>query len=78
MRLCRFDNDRLGVVDGDVVRDVTAALDVIPAYRYPLPEHDLLVANLGSDRRPREGTAVDRARASAGEGEASLSSREPR
>ncbi len=47
MRLCRFDNDRLGVVDGDVVREVTAALDVIPAYRYPLPEHDLLVANLG-------------------------------
>lgn len=47
MRLCRFDNDRLGVVDGDVVRDVTAALEVIPAYRYPLPEHDLLVANLG-------------------------------
>jgi 2-keto-4-pentenoate hydratase/2-oxohepta-3-ene-1,7-dioic acid hydratase in catechol pathway len=47
VRLCRFDQDRLGVVDGDVVRDITAALDVIPAYRYPLPEHDLLIANLG-------------------------------
>ena len=47
MRLCRFDNVRLGVVDRDVIRDVSAALDVIPAYRYPLPEYDLLVANLG-------------------------------
>ncbi len=28
------------------MRDITAALDVIPAYRYPLPEHDLLIANL--------------------------------
>ena len=65
MRLCRFDNDRLGVVDGDVVRDITAALDVIPAYRYPLPEHDLLVANLGTIVGPREGTAVERARPSA-------------
>ena len=47
MRLCRFDNERLGLVDGDAVRDVTAALDVIPACRYPLPEYDLLMANLG-------------------------------
>jgi 2-keto-4-pentenoate hydratase/2-oxohepta-3-ene-1,7-dioic acid hydratase in catechol pathway len=47
VRVCRFDQDRLGVVDGDVVRDITPALDVIPAYRYPLPEHDLLIANLG-------------------------------
>jgi 2-keto-4-pentenoate hydratase/2-oxohepta-3-ene-1,7-dioic acid hydratase in catechol pathway len=46
MKLCRFDEDRLGVVDGDVVRDVTAALDVLPEYRYPLPAHDVLIANL--------------------------------
>jgi 2-keto-4-pentenoate hydratase/2-oxohepta-3-ene-1,7-dioic acid hydratase in catechol pathway len=46
MKLCRFNQDRLGVVDGDVVRDVTAALDVLPAYRYPLPGHDVLIANL--------------------------------
>ena len=31
MRLCRFDANRLGVVDGGHVRDVTAALDVLPA-----------------------------------------------
>jgi 2-keto-4-pentenoate hydratase/2-oxohepta-3-ene-1,7-dioic acid hydratase in catechol pathway len=46
MRLCRFDRDRLGLVDGDVVRDVTAALDVLPQVKYPLPRHDLLVAHL--------------------------------
>jgi len=46
MRLCRFDPDRLGLVEGDVVRDVTAALDVLPPVTYPLPRHDLLVAHL--------------------------------
>jgi 2-keto-4-pentenoate hydratase/2-oxohepta-3-ene-1,7-dioic acid hydratase in catechol pathway len=34
------------VVDDGCVRDVTAALDVLPAYRYPLPSFDPLIANL--------------------------------
>jgi len=42
--LCRFDNDRLGLVDGDTVRDVTAALDTLPRYGYPLPRFDPLIA----------------------------------
>ena len=46
MRLCRFNDDRLGVVQGSLVRDVTAALDVLPACRYPLPTHDVLIAHL--------------------------------
>ena len=46
MRLCRFDEGRLGLVDGDVVRDVTAALDVLPSCRYPFPRHDVLIAHL--------------------------------
>ena len=46
MRLCRFDRDRLGLVDGDAVRDVTAALDALPCVTYPLPRHDLLIAHL--------------------------------
>jgi 2-keto-4-pentenoate hydratase/2-oxohepta-3-ene-1,7-dioic acid hydratase in catechol pathway len=46
MRLCRFNEDRFGVVEGETVRDVTAALEVLPAYRYPLPKHDVLIANL--------------------------------
>ena len=46
MKLCRFDDGRLGAVDDDHVRDVTAALDALPAYRYPLPPFDPLIANL--------------------------------
>ena len=46
MLLCRFDENRLGIVDGANVLDVTAALDVLPACRYPLPSYDLLFANL--------------------------------
>ncbi|HEY5616943.1 MAG TPA: fumarylacetoacetate hydrolase family protein [Vicinamibacterales bacterium] len=50
MRLCRFNESRLGVVEGAGIRDVTLALDVLPSYRYPLPGHDVLVANLDKVR----------------------------
>jgi 2-keto-4-pentenoate hydratase/2-oxohepta-3-ene-1,7-dioic acid hydratase in catechol pathway len=33
-----------------MVRDVSAALDVLPAYRYPLPTHDVAIANLDALR----------------------------
>jgi 2,4-didehydro-3-deoxy-L-rhamnonate hydrolase len=46
MQLCRFANDRLGLVEGYQVKDVTAALNALPAVRYPLPACDLLIANL--------------------------------
>jgi len=46
MRLCRFGEGRLGVVEGAAVRDVTEALEVLPNYRYPLPPFDPLIANL--------------------------------
>jgi 2-keto-4-pentenoate hydratase/2-oxohepta-3-ene-1,7-dioic acid hydratase in catechol pathway len=48
MRLCRFGDGRLGVVQGASVRDVTNALDALPSYRYPLPPHDVLIANLAA------------------------------
>jgi 2-keto-4-pentenoate hydratase/2-oxohepta-3-ene-1,7-dioic acid hydratase in catechol pathway len=46
MRLCRFDDNRLGVVEGPIVRDVTAALDAVPTRGYPYPMHDVLVEHL--------------------------------
>jgi 2-keto-4-pentenoate hydratase/2-oxohepta-3-ene-1,7-dioic acid hydratase in catechol pathway len=46
MRFCRFDERRFGLVDGTTVKDVTAALDALPSYTYPLPEHDVFIANL--------------------------------
>jgi 2-keto-4-pentenoate hydratase/2-oxohepta-3-ene-1,7-dioic acid hydratase in catechol pathway len=58
MKLCRFDDDRLGLVQGESVRDVTAALTVLPGVRWPLPQHDPLVACLGSLRPAIEAEAV--------------------
>lgn len=58
MKLCRFGEGRLGLIEGTVVRDVTEALEILPAYRYPLPRHDVFIANLDK--------IIERARQSAG------------
>lgn len=50
MKLCRFNDGRLGIVEGDVVRDVTEALAALPAHRYPFPAFDAMVAALGDVR----------------------------
>lgn len=52
MRLCRFDNDRLGLVRGERIIDVSAALHSVPVVYWPLPPGDLLVANLTRLRGP--------------------------
>src|ERR1051326_1948282 len=46
VQLCRFNDNRIGIVEGSGVCDVTEALDVLPAYHYPLPSFDVLIANL--------------------------------
>ena len=47
MKLCRFGKNQLGLVEDTGVRDVTEVLDSLPCcYRYPLPRHDILIANL--------------------------------
>src|SRR5215471_3453534 len=61
MRLCRFAPDRLGLVCGDEVLDVTAALEALPAHRYPLPRHDPLIAHL-ADLREGIRAAAERAK----------------
>lgn len=50
MKLCRFGNNQLGLVEGTTIRDVSAALEVLPSHRYPLPSHDPLVADLDKVR----------------------------
>src|SRR5437588_11195183 len=46
MRICRFDNDRLGVIRGDMVHDVSAAQDEIrKAARYDM-RGDAVIAAL--------------------------------
>ena len=46
MKLCRFDDDRLGLVQGGEVLDVSQALAEIPMQRWPLAQGDPLIANL--------------------------------
>ena len=45
MKICRFDDDRLGIVEDDEVLDVTGALDAIPEQRWPLAQGDPLILN---------------------------------
>ncbi|MEC7488534.1 MAG: fumarylacetoacetate hydrolase family protein [Pseudomonadota bacterium] len=46
MKICRYNDDRLGIVDGGEVVDVTKALEVIPVTGWPAPMGDALIANL--------------------------------
>jgi 2-keto-4-pentenoate hydratase/2-oxohepta-3-ene-1,7-dioic acid hydratase in catechol pathway len=45
MKICRFDKDRLGLLQGDEVLDVTGALEAIPAQRWPIAQGDPLILN---------------------------------
>jgi 2-keto-4-pentenoate hydratase/2-oxohepta-3-ene-1,7-dioic acid hydratase in catechol pathway len=57
MRLARFNDNRVGLVIEGRIHDVTAALDVLPQWRYPLPKFDPLIANLASLRPALEAEA---------------------
>jgi 2-keto-4-pentenoate hydratase/2-oxohepta-3-ene-1,7-dioic acid hydratase in catechol pathway len=47
MKICWFNNNQLGLVEGDSVLDVSAALKVLPAPAYPATvKGDPLIANL--------------------------------
>ncbi|PUE22957.1 2-hydroxyhepta-2,4-diene-1,7-dioate isomerase [Limnohabitans sp. MMS-10A-160] len=46
MQLCRFNHNRLGLIEGERVLDVSAALDVLPATRWLAPLGDPLLLNL--------------------------------
>ena len=50
MKLCRFNDNCLGLVDGDEIADVTEALAVIPQSGWPAPHGDGLIANLDAVR----------------------------
>jgi 2,4-didehydro-3-deoxy-L-rhamnonate hydrolase len=57
MRLCRFDDDRLGVVTGEEVRDVTPVIARLPARRWPFPKGDPLIEALDELRPAIEAEA---------------------
>ena len=50
MKLCRFNGGRLGLVQDEHIIDVSAALDALPAQRYPFPSHDVFIAQLDALR----------------------------
>ncbi|RGP36414.1 fumarylacetoacetate hydrolase family protein [Pseudotabrizicola alkalilacus] len=57
MRICRFNDNRVGLVRGSFVHDVTAALASLPTWQYPLPDHDPLIAALPALRPAFEALA---------------------
>ena len=50
MRICWFNDNRLGLVKDGRVHDVSAAIGKLPKPSYPYPKGDLLVANLAAVR----------------------------
>ncbi len=48
MKIARFDDNRLGLIESDHVKDVTSALTILSSFSYPFPRFDLLIANLDS------------------------------
>lgn len=46
MKLCRYNKDKLGLVENEQLIDVSEAFEAIPEARWPLPPGDRLIANL--------------------------------
>ena len=46
MKLCFFNNNRLGLVEANTVYDVSEALGQLPTSGYPYPQTDALITNL--------------------------------
>jgi len=46
MKICRFDDNQLGLIQGDMVLNVSKALVVLPSLNWPYPHGDQLIANL--------------------------------
>ena len=47
MKICRFDDDQIGLVQEDKsILDVTGALDILPLMKWPVPLGDAFILNL--------------------------------
>jgi 2-keto-4-pentenoate hydratase/2-oxohepta-3-ene-1,7-dioic acid hydratase in catechol pathway len=46
MKICRFDDNQLGLIQGDMVLNVSKALVVLPSLNWPYPHGDQLITNL--------------------------------
>lgn len=45
MKICRFDDTRLGLVDNDHVIDISAVTEALPSVRWPYPLGDAVIRN---------------------------------
>jgi 2-keto-4-pentenoate hydratase/2-oxohepta-3-ene-1,7-dioic acid hydratase in catechol pathway len=61
VRLCRFDDDRFGLLRDGAIHDVTKAVRDVGTYRYPLPTSDPMIAGLDALRPLLERAANDAA-----------------
>jgi 2-keto-4-pentenoate hydratase/2-oxohepta-3-ene-1,7-dioic acid hydratase in catechol pathway len=48
MKICRYDDNRIGLVQDDGIHDVTAVLAELGTFGYPLPKFDPFIARLGA------------------------------
>ena len=62
MRICRYDDSRVGLIDGDEIVDVTAIIDQLPSSRWPYPREDVFIASLDRLRPEMERLAKTGAR----------------
>lgn len=62
MKICRFNHSRIGVVEGDVVYDITAVLSELPIIQYPVPLGDHLYLHMDQviERMPQLMAQADR------------------
>ena len=61
MKICRYDDNRVGLVQDNAVHDVTPVLSELGSFSYPLPKHDPFIAAL-ERLRPRLEAAAKSAR----------------
>ena len=54
MKLCRYNDQKLGLVAGEQLIDVTEAIEAAGVWRWPLPPGDRLIAALDAVRAARE------------------------
>ncbi len=47
MKICRYDENRIGLVRDDGIHDVSSVASELGSFSYPLPKFDPFIANLG-------------------------------
>jgi len=57
MKICRYDDNRIGLVQADGIHDVTAAAAELGTFTYPLPKYDPFIASLSGLRKKLEDAA---------------------